>query len=105
MELELKHIAPYLPYGLEVEILNYLSDSVGVRYSELIGFYPLGTAGFHFHYAKEQIEKISSNIRKKPVMKAFFDKQLTRSEFLLRMELLRFSRIEQAGINAAKEIK
>lgn len=34
-QLELKHLAVYLPYGLKVENLNYKKDYVGVRYSIL----------------------------------------------------------------------
>ena len=39
MELKLSHIAPYLPYALKCEILNYKNDYVGKRYSFVNGFY------------------------------------------------------------------
>jgi len=35
----IKEIAPYLPYGLEVIILNYKSDYVGIKKSFINGFY------------------------------------------------------------------
>lgn len=34
-ELTVEHLAPYLPYGLKVEILNYKCDYVGIRYSKM----------------------------------------------------------------------
>lgn len=42
MKLELKHLSPYLPYGLKVKILNYKCDYVGIEYSEANGFYLIG---------------------------------------------------------------
>jgi hypothetical protein len=42
MKLELKHLAPYLPYGLKCELLNYKSDYVGEKYGIINGFYYLG---------------------------------------------------------------
>lgn len=38
-KLELKHIVGYLPYGLQIEILNYKQDHVGIQYSEVNGYY------------------------------------------------------------------
>lgn len=38
-KLELKHLAPYLPYKVGIEIFNYKRDYVGVRYSTINGFY------------------------------------------------------------------
>ena len=37
MNLELKHLAPYLPYGLKAEMLDYEMDYVGRKYDEIIG--------------------------------------------------------------------
>lgn len=48
-KLELKHLAPYLPYGLNIEILNYKSDYVGEQYASITGFYNFG-ANPHFTY-------------------------------------------------------
>ena len=39
MKLELKHLAPYLPYELKVETLDYKNDYVNQRYDLLIGFH------------------------------------------------------------------
>lgn len=39
MKLELKHIAPYLPYVLKAEILDYEKDYVGKQYDEIIGLH------------------------------------------------------------------
>lgn len=38
-KLELKHLVPYLPYGLKVETLDCNIDYVGKRYDRLIGFH------------------------------------------------------------------
>ena len=38
-KLELKHLAPYFPYGLNCEILNYNSDYVGKRFGVIKGYY------------------------------------------------------------------
>ena len=46
MELELKYLAPYLPYGLKIKILNYKCDYVGIEYSEAEGFYLIGNEFF-----------------------------------------------------------
>jgi hypothetical protein len=37
MELELKHLAGYLPYGLKAEMLDYKNDYVNKKYDEIIG--------------------------------------------------------------------
>jgi hypothetical protein len=39
MKLELKHLAPYLPYGLKIEINNYKQDYVGLRMAKITGYY------------------------------------------------------------------
>lgn len=39
MKLELKHLAPYLPYGLKAEMLAYEKDYVGKQYDEIIGLH------------------------------------------------------------------
>jgi len=41
MKLELRHITPYLPYGLRCEILNCQCDYVGERYGVINGYYDL----------------------------------------------------------------
>ncbi len=41
-KLELKHLSPYLPYELEILILNYKSDYVGINRAEVIGHYFIG---------------------------------------------------------------
>lgn len=46
MKLEPKYLAPYLPYGLKVKILNYKCDYVGIEYSEANGFYSIGDEFF-----------------------------------------------------------
>lgn len=38
-KLELKHLAPYLPYDIKVRILNYKSDYVGKEFGTLSGYY------------------------------------------------------------------
>lgn len=41
-KLELKHLSPYLPYGLKIKILNHKCDYVGIEYSEVNGYYFVG---------------------------------------------------------------
>ena len=38
-ELELKHLAPYLPYGLPIKILNHKCDYVSIEFAKANGFY------------------------------------------------------------------
>ncbi|QGN24631.1 hypothetical protein GJV56_18940 [Elizabethkingia anophelis] len=38
-KLKLKDIAPFLPYGLGVKILNHLNDHTGKEFSEINGYY------------------------------------------------------------------
>ncbi|MDR0266059.1 hypothetical protein D3C87_485960 [compost metagenome] len=38
-KLKLEHLAPYLPYGLKAEMLDYKSDYVGKQYDEIVGFH------------------------------------------------------------------
>ena len=70
MKLQLKHLAPYLPYGLKCEILNYKNDYVGEKYGICNGFYYLGnnvhytfkdrsTAGKTAHYFKPILRPLS----------------------------------------------
>jgi len=42
MKLELKHVAPYLPYDLGIKILNYKCDYVGIKESIVNGYYFIG---------------------------------------------------------------
>lgn len=39
MKLELKHITPYLPYGLKAEMIDYKRDYVGKQYDKIIGIH------------------------------------------------------------------
>lgn len=43
-KLEIKHITPYLPYGLKVEVLDYQCDYVGKQYDKAIGLHQWDTA-------------------------------------------------------------
>ncbi len=38
-KLTLEHLAPYLPYGLKAEMLDYKCDYVGKQYDEIVGFH------------------------------------------------------------------
>jgi hypothetical protein len=49
MKLELKHLSGYLPYGLNIKILNYQCDYVGIEYSEITGYYFIGSS-LHVNY-------------------------------------------------------
>ena len=37
MELEIKHLAPYLPYKIDAEMLDYKIDYVGKQFDTIIG--------------------------------------------------------------------
>ena len=45
MKLEIKHIAPYLPYGLKAKILDYKSDYVGREIDSIIGIHQWSNDG------------------------------------------------------------
>lgn len=67
MELELKHMIPYLPYGIKCELLNYKSDYVGEQYGTCNGFYfLLGEAHYTFK-DRETAGKDGSLV--KPILK------------------------------------
>lgn len=48
-KLELKHLGPYLSFGLKIKILNHKCDYVGIEYSEANGFYFVGES-LHLTY-------------------------------------------------------
>jgi hypothetical protein len=45
MKLEVKHLAPYLPFKLKAEMVDYKSDYVGKKYDEIIGFHQWDKTG------------------------------------------------------------
>ena len=47
MELELKHLAPYLPYGLKAKMVDYKIDYVNAEYDRITGIYLLPHGGWH----------------------------------------------------------
>ena len=49
MGLELKELSPYLPYGLQIKILNHKCDYVGIEYAKVNGFYFIGDS-LHLTY-------------------------------------------------------
>lgn len=57
MILQLKHILPYLPYGLRCEILNYKSDYVGIQKSTVDGYYFIGSQ-LHLKYVGGSVGKV-----------------------------------------------
>lgn len=70
-KLELKHISPYLPYGLSCEILNYKSDYVGEKYGVITGYYFLAGEPHYMFKNKDFAGKDSSLI--KPILRPLFD--------------------------------
>lgn len=42
MEISSKQIIPYLPYGLNIKILNHKCDYVGIEHAKANGFYFVG---------------------------------------------------------------
>ena len=45
MKLELKHLAPYLPYKLTAEMIDYKCDYVGKKYDEIVGVHQWDKSG------------------------------------------------------------
>lgn len=72
MKLELKHLAPYLPYNLKCEILDYKCDYVGEKYLTIKGYYLIGDSPyFNFHAGKEYAGKNTNNF--KPILRPLSD--------------------------------
>jgi hypothetical protein len=63
MELELKHILPYLPYGLKFELLDYKCDYVGEKYGVCNGFYPIGEGTYYTFKNRDTAGKNKNNIK------------------------------------------
>jgi len=59
-KLELKHVAPYLPYGLKCNILNYKCDYVGIEKSTIKGYYFIGET-LHLTYNGGSTGKVNEN--------------------------------------------
>lgn len=59
MKLELKHLAPYLPYDIRCKILNYKSDYVGREYGHLEGYYFLAGKCHYMFGGKSEAGKTS----------------------------------------------
>lgn len=72
MKLELKHLAPYLPYGLKCEILNYKCDYVGDKYDTIKGYYFYGDSPyFNFKHGRDHAGKNTTNF--KPILRPLSD--------------------------------
>lgn len=69
-KLTIEHLAPYLPYKLGVEILNYRSDYVGLQYSSLTGYY-LIEEDPHFTYIGGSTGKSFREL--KPILRPLSD--------------------------------
>lgn len=64
MKLKLKHIAPYLPYELNCEILDYQSDYVGIQYATIKGYYILGNEVYYnFSNGRQNAGKLPSQFK------------------------------------------
>lgn len=70
MKLELKHLVPYLPYGLEIEIHNYKIDYVGIKHSIVTGYYYLN---FNPHFTYEGGSTGKSFNEFKPILRPLSD--------------------------------
>ena len=67
-KLELKHLAPYLPYGLKAEILDYKCDYVNKRYDEIVGVHQWDKTCLYWSVltvggSKPNIERIKPMLR------------------------------------------
>lgn len=70
MELELRYLAPYLPYQLGIKILNHKCDYVGIEYSCVDGFYFVGEM-LHLTYRGGSTGKDISTV--KPILRSMSD--------------------------------
>lgn len=70
MKLELKHIAPYLPYGLPIRISNHKCDYVGIELSKVNGYYYIGDS-LHVTYEGGSTGKDQSVF--KPILRPMSD--------------------------------
>ena len=71
-KLELKHLAPYLPYGLKCEILDYKCDYVGDKYDTIKGYYFYGDSPyFNFKHGRDHAGKNTTNF--KPILRPLSD--------------------------------
>lgn len=71
-KLELKHIAPYLPYGLKAEILDFQSNYVGKQYDNIIGVHQWDKSGTLWSILTEGGAKPSLD-RIKPILRPLSD--------------------------------
>lgn len=67
-KLTLENLAPYLPYGLKAELLDYKSDYVGKRFDEIIGVHQWDKNGLYWSAltiggSKPNIERIKPILR------------------------------------------
>jgi hypothetical protein len=68
MKLEIKHLAPYLPYKLKAEMVDYKIDYVGKKYDKIIGFHQWDKSGslwsaLTFGGSKPNIQQIKPILR------------------------------------------
>lgn len=47
-KLELKHLAPYLPFGLRIECLDFKKDYVGKQYDKIVGLHQWDKTGVNW---------------------------------------------------------
>ena len=74
-KLKLEDLAPYLPYGLKCEILDYQSDYVGKKYLTMKGYYLLNDKPyFNFHNGRDYAGKNTTQF--KPILRPLSDLEL-----------------------------
>lgn len=71
MKLELKHLAPYLPYNLRFEILDYKCDYVGEKFGICNGFYFIGDGVYYTFKQRDVAGKNNNNC--KPILRPLLD--------------------------------
>lgn len=101
-KLELKHLAPYLPYGLKCEILNYQSDYVGEKYGVISGYYYLAGEPHYIFKTKSEAGKDASLI--KPILRPLSDitKEIeVNGEKFIPMDIHKLYPGEVTGLNPA----
>lgn len=86
--MKIEQICHYLPYGLNIEILNYKRDYVGIRYAKLNGFYFIGDS-LHFTYEGGSTGKDVSSF--KPILRPMSDFSLLMVDFLKEISLIDLS--------------
>lgn len=77
MKLEIKHLVPYLPYGIPIKILNYKCDYVGIEFANANGFYMM-KGKFYLTYEGGSTGKGINDF--KPILMPFSENNISEND-------------------------